>query len=220
MRISKRLIAISDFVDSNDKTIYDVGCDHALLDIYLASKYKNTFFYATDISRKCIEKANENIKKYNLEKRIKTDVNDGLQNINLNKNSTLIISGMGAHTIINILENCDITKIKKIIVQSNNDLEYIRRKITNMKFLIENEVTVFDKKHYVIISFIPGCRKYNSTELIYGPLLLKNIKENKSYFQYLYDKYNEIFHNIPFTKIKQRITVFQKVKKIKKLLQK
>lgn len=220
MHISKRLIAISDFVDSKDKTIYDVGCDHALLDIYLADKYRNTSFYAIDVSEKCIEKANQNIIKQGLESRIKTNVNDGLKNIKLKKNSTLIISGMGAHTIIKILENCDITKFKKIIIQSNNDLEYVRKRITNMNFFIENEISVFDKKYYVIISFVPGLKKYNSIEFFYGPRLLNNIEENRDYFQYLYDKYNSILKNIPFIKISKKIIIFLKVQKIKKLLQK
>lgn len=220
MPISKRLIAISEFVNSDDKMIYDVGCDHALLDVYLANKYKKSSFYAFDISRKCIEKANENIIKYGLEKRIKTSVNDGLKKIKVNKNSTLIISGMGGHTIISILENCDITKFKKIIIQSNNDLEYIRRKITSMSFFIENEVAVFDKKHYVIISFIPGYKNYNSKEFAFGPELLKNIDKNKEYFEYLHDKYNVILNNIPFVKIGKKIAIFLKIKQIKKLLRK
>ena len=34
MRISKRLKAITEFIDKDDKVV-DIGCDHALLDIYL-----------------------------------------------------------------------------------------------------------------------------------------------------------------------------------------
>lgn len=218
MRISKRLIDVSGFVDDTDKIIYDVGCDHALLDIFLANKYKNISFYALDISSKCIEKANENIIKYNLEDRIKTITNDGLKNIKIDKNSTLIITGMGAHTINNILESCDITKFKKIIIQSNNDLEYIRKKITSMNFFIENEISVFDKKYYVVISFIPGYKAYSSIELKYGPILLKNIVKNREYFQYLCDKYNEILKKIPFIKIRKKIAIFLEFRKIKKLL--
>ena len=34
MRLSKRLKAITEFVDKEDRII-DIGCDHALLDIYI-----------------------------------------------------------------------------------------------------------------------------------------------------------------------------------------
>ena len=40
MKISKRLKAISDFITDNSNVI-DVGCDHALLDIYLFNNKKN-----------------------------------------------------------------------------------------------------------------------------------------------------------------------------------
>ena len=220
MHISKRLKTIASFIDKDDKTIYDVGCDHALLDIYLANKYKNISFYAMDISPKCIEKANENIKKYDFTDRIKTIINDGLKNIELSNGSTLIISGMGAHTIINILNNCDIKKFKKIIVQSNNDLELLRRQIVSIGFLIKNEVTVFDKKHYVIILFTPGKGDYSVAEYVYGPELLKNINANRTYFQFLYDKYNQIYKNIPFLKVYSKLKLFFAKNKIKKLLKK
>lgn len=220
LRISKRLKTIASFIDKDDKTIYDVGCDHALLDIYLANKYKSISFYAMDISPKCIEKANENIKKYDFKDRIKTIVNDGLKSIDISNGSTLIISGMGAHTIINILNDCDIKKLKKIIVQSNNDLELLRRRIVNMGFLIKKEVTVFDKKHYVIMLFVPGEKDYSATEYAYGPELLKNINANRTYFQFLYDKYNQIYKNIPFLKVYGKLKLFFVKNKIKKLLKK
>ena len=41
MRISKRLKTISEFIDKEDKII-DIGCDHALLDIYIKENIKST----------------------------------------------------------------------------------------------------------------------------------------------------------------------------------
>ena len=40
MRLSKRLKAITEFVDKEDRII-DIGCDHALLDIYIKENIKN-----------------------------------------------------------------------------------------------------------------------------------------------------------------------------------
>ena len=40
MKISSRLKAISEFIDPKDRII-DIGCDHALLDIYLCEEYKD-----------------------------------------------------------------------------------------------------------------------------------------------------------------------------------
>ena len=38
IKLSNRLEAISSFIDKKDISL-DVGCDHALLDIYLSNKY-------------------------------------------------------------------------------------------------------------------------------------------------------------------------------------
>ena len=63
MKISKRLKTISEFIDDNCNII-DVGCDHALLDIYLFKNKKNIKLIASDIGEGPLEQAEKNIKKY------------------------------------------------------------------------------------------------------------------------------------------------------------
>lgn len=220
LKISKRLQSIAYYIDSSDKYIYDVGCDHALLDIFLAKKYKKTKFDAIDISEKCIESAKITINKYGCSERINAYANNGLLNIKLVKNSTLVISGMGTHTIIEILNNCDVSKLKKIIIQSNNDLELLRRYIVDLGFIINRECSIYDKKFYVIIEFIPGSLKYTNTEYILGPKLIVDKKINKDYFEYLFKKNKSIYRNIPFFKLRKKIALFKYLNKIKRLLKK
>ena len=47
MKISKRLRAIGDLIEDNS-FILDVGCDHALLDIYVVTNKKNVRAIASD----------------------------------------------------------------------------------------------------------------------------------------------------------------------------
>lgn len=220
MKLSKRLQEIASFIDDSDKKVYDVGCDHALLDIYLASKYKNSIFNAIDISEKCIENARIRIKKSGFEKRIVAKVNNGLKDFDIEENSTLVISGMGTHTIIEILNECDVVNFKKIIIQSNNDLELLRRHIVELGFIIKKEISVYDKKHYVIIEFIPGISEYNDDEYFFGPYLMQNSNKNKLYFSYLLTKYKEICKKIPIFNLKKKILIFLIIKKLKRLLKK
>ena len=56
MRLSKRLKAISEFINENDKVI-DIGCDHALLDIYLKETYQDIKIIASDIHEGAIKMA-------------------------------------------------------------------------------------------------------------------------------------------------------------------
>ena len=102
MKISKRLKAISNFITDNSNVI-DVGCDHALLDIYLFNNKKNIQLIASDIKPGPLEQAKKNIKKYKLDNVIETRISNGLNNIDKNEIDTIVISGMGAHTIVGIL---------------------------------------------------------------------------------------------------------------------
>ncbi|MCM1370482.1 MAG: class I SAM-dependent methyltransferase [Clostridium sp.] len=188
MILSKRLKTIADMVDT--KIIYDIGCDHALLDIYLSEK--ETYCIAIDISPYCIEKASKNIGN---NKYIKLLVNNGLQGIDIVNNSTVILSGMGVKTILDIING---KNIDNLICQTNKNIYELRKKVCSLGYYIENEKVIFDKRYYIIIKFKKGISNYNEKELHLGPILLKN--KTDIYYDYL--KYlkkiniNIRYHNI------------------------
>lgn len=218
MHISKRLREIANLIEPNDLFVYDVGCDHALLDIYLAQKFKKIKFLAIDISAKCINKSKENIESFKLENRIDTLVNDGLIGVDLMPNSTIVISGMGAHTIVDILSKTNLVNCKKIIIQSNNDLEYLRRQMVKKHFKIQNELVVFDKKYYVTMVFVPGIEKYNASDYRFGTKLLCDNKANQGYFKWLYDKEKKLLTKIPYFKFKKRWQIKKDLHGLKKVI--
>lgn len=191
MKISNRLKLIASMI-TNDSVV-DVGCDHALLDIYLTKLGKKCI--ATDISDKVLENAKKNINKYNLN--IKTIQTDGLKNVDIPKFSTVVIAGMGAHTIIDILKPK--YDIDELIIASNNDLYYIRKEIVKLGYYIDLEKSILDKnKYYVIIRFKKGKKRYNIKKYIIGDL-------DKEYYRYLYNKNSTIISKIKknsFKKIK------------------
>ena len=187
IKLSKRLEAISSLVPINS-SIIDIGCDHALLDIYLYQNKISTKIIASDINKNALSNAKENIKKYKLEKHIETRLGNGLDTLNEKDDiNTIIISGMGSHTITGILKNNlnKLKEIKTIIIQSNNKLEFLRKEITKLNYLIEDEIIIEDnKKIYTIIKFIKGNKKYTKKELYFGPILLN--KQNE-----IFKKYNK-----------------------------
>lgn len=188
IKISKRLEAISSLVPINSNII-DIGCDHALLDIYLYQKEISNKIIASDINNNALNNAKENIKKNKLDKYIETRLGNGLDTLNQEDNiDTIIISGMGAHTIVGILKNnrLKLKNINTIIIQSNTKLEFLRKEVTKLNFIIDDEMMVEDnKKVYTIIKLIKGKKKYNKKELYFGPILLnkkdklfiKNVQE-------------------------------------------
>ncbi len=194
MKLSKRLNAIADLVDT--KRVIDVGCDHGYLDIYL-TLYKNCSCLATDISSNAIKSCQDNIHKYRLDDKIETMVTDGIDNIKINKEDTIVLSGMGTNTIIDILSNKELSDT--IIISSNNDLEGLRRFIVSIGYYIDNEVYVIEHDiHYVIIKFMRGNKEYSDYDYILGPMVIKN----KDYRDYLLNKYHGILGKIPNEHVK------------------
>ena len=64
MKLPKRLNAIASLIEK-DTNVIDVGCDHALLDIYLTLQNKNKCI-ATDINENALNIAKKNIKNYKI----------------------------------------------------------------------------------------------------------------------------------------------------------
>lgn len=182
IKLSKRLEKIASFVD-NGASVVDIGCDHALLDIYLVLNKKDTKVVASDVNKNALNNAVSNIEKYKLTDKIDTVLSNGLESIDVTGLDTIIISGMGTHTMVGILYN-NLSKLKNIdtiILQSNNDIDFLRKKVTSIGYYIEQEVLVKDKKIiYTIIKFKKGHKFYSYKELYFGPCLLK---ENSSLFK-------------------------------------
>lgn len=194
MNISVRLKTLASLVKDNS-SIVDVGCDHGLLDIYL-TKYKNVRCIASDNKASCLNNAISNIKKYNLEDKIETKLTDGLLNLEIKESDNIVISGMGTHTILDILKTNRLSDT--LIISSNNDIKMLRTNVINLGYYIDCEIFIIDKnKPYVIIKFKKGTKKYSKSDLKYGPYLKNNIK----YIDYLIKKYNLIIKNIGKNKL-------------------
>lgn len=204
MRLSKRLKTIALLIPKKELVI-DIGCDHALLDIYL-SLYNENICIASDISEKALLMAKKNITKYHLEDKIKVIKSDGTSSINIDKNYNLVIAGMGTISILNIIKNSNYKYINSLIIQSNNDLYNLRREINDIGFIIDDEVVIKDKNiYYVIIKFIKGKKVYDNKELMFGPILLKK-KDNmtNNYFDYIYNKNLKIINQIKNSSEKEK----------------
>ena len=218
MKISKRLRAISEFIPDNS-FILDIGCDHALLDIYAVKTKKNIKAIASDINEKPLKSAKENIKKQGLNKKIKTVLKDGLDSYE-NGVDTVILSGLGTTTIIDILEKGkeNLIDIKRIIISSNNDYLKLRKSVSNLGFYIKDETIILDKdKYYPIIVFEKGIKKYKDLEYKYGPMLLKDNSDIfKSYLKQNKKKLINIYNNLSSKYLIKKLKIKKEIKFINK----
>ena len=193
IKLDDRLFSLVKYVNKCD-SIIDIGCDHALLDIYLIQEKVVNNIIISDVSRKALSQGINNINKYELNKYIDARCGNGLDVLKKSDSiDTVIISGMGSNTIIKILDNPYINKINKLIIQSNNDYYLLRKTLTKMGFIIQSEEAIeSNNKYYLNIIFIRGEKEYNINQLKYGV----NIINKDIYYNYLIKKNNNILKNI------------------------
>lgn len=183
-----RIETIYNLIDKEDKVI-DVGCDQAKLGIMLAKRKQNSI--ASDVSENVINRAKKDIAILELDEYIDLRVSDGLENIKENEADTLVLAGMGTHTMLEIISNTSL-KFKKIITISNNYHDILRSKMNEYNYKVEKEQIIKENnKYYNLIMFKKGQGKYTKKEIHFG---LNHIDEEKykEYLEYLKNKYLKI----------------------------
>lgn len=206
MKLSKRLSAVASLVDG--KKVIDVGCDHGYLSIYLTQLGLKCL--ATDISKKCLLKAIDNFNKFNLN--IDYMITDGINGIDIKQFDTIIISGMGTHTILKILKDKHLPDT--LVISSNNCIDFLRCEIVKLGFYIDDEVYIKDgRQKYIIIRFKKGQKHYNEFDYLIGPIL----KYNQEYLNDCILEYQNIIDKIENIHNDKRVYYGNLIKKIKEL---
>lgn len=220
-KLSSRLQKISDLTKENC-TFIDIGCDHGFLSIELAKKYPNAKIVASDINENALKNAKKNIQKFHLQDRISIIQSNGLENLSILDDTTIIISGMGSHTIVGILYQGykKLKKVNTLILQSNNDLDFLRSKVVRLGYFIQEEKLVKDAGIiYTVIVFKKGFRIYSKKDIYLGPCLRK---EKSSLFQEKVQddlkKMESFYPSIPKNHYEYRRKVKWKIKVLKSTL--
>lgn len=196
MHLSKRLLTLANMIPFGMEVV-DIGCDHALLDIYLTKKNTNKCI-AVDISQNVLKHAKANIEAENLENRIKIVQSRGLENVDVNDKTIIVIAGMGTSTILEILNHPKTKFLSQLIIQTNNEWERLRYTLSKRGFYLTEEQVIEEKnKYYVLMKWKKGRIHYTQKQCFLGPLLMKK-KENTKYFSYLLQKYQTIASKLPY----------------------
>lgn len=184
-----RLEKISSYISDNEKVL-DVGCDQALLSKILAKR--KIYSIASDLRPNIIENAKKNLT--TLEKEYITfSVSNGVPTI-LNEEYTLVLSGMGAHTILDILKNSNY-RFNKIITISNNNHDILRTEMSKLNYYVLEEEIIKEKgKFYNLIVFDNVKRDYSKEQILVG-INHKNKELLKEKNDYLIKKYTSILNN-------------------------
>ena len=182
MKLPDRLQTIVDLVPKNSKVV-DIGTDHAYVPIYLYLNNVTKNITATDISSNVLKSTYNNLKKYNLEDKIKLILSDGFKNVT-DTYDLAIIAGMGTHTIIDILKAKDLPKT--LIISSNNDHHILREYLNSINYTLSKEMAILDNnKYYLIMYYVYGKENLSKEEILFGK------SNNNDYYNYLQNKYSK-----------------------------
>lgn len=156
--LSSRLKACYSFVRQGDR-VADIGCDHGYLGITLLLNGVARSVIAADVNTQPLASAKQNAARFGAEDRMTFHLSDGAQNIPRDFD-TLVCAGMGADTMISILDAAPWLKTNqyRLILQCQSKRPELRKYLYQQGYAIQKESLAEDGK------FI-----YTVMEVIYDP---------------------------------------------------
>ena len=175
--ISDRLLACCNFVSPGDR-IADVGCDHGYLSIHLLTQGIARSAIASDLREGPLQSAVLNAEKYGVRDKMEFYLSDGVRNIPRDFD-TLVCAGMGAHTMISILEAAPWLKSARyrLILQCQIKTPMLRAFLSENGWRITEEAVLRDGKFlYTVMEVVyqPDYPRLTPGETYFPPALLEN----------------------------------------------
>lgn len=161
--LSSRLQTCYSFVRQGDR-VADVGCDHGYLGITLLSNKVASSVIAADVNPQPLASAKQNAHRFGTDDRMTFHLSDGVQNVPRDFD-TLVCAGMGADTMISILDAAPWLKSDqyRLILQCQSKRPELRKYLHSQGYSIQREALAEDGK------FI-----YTVMEVIYEPSEIKS----------------------------------------------
>ena len=168
--------------------LIDIGCDHGKISVAAVLEGRANRVIATDISELSLDKTRRLAELHNLSDRIDTRVGDGLNVINEGEGDTLLIAGMGAREIKDILHSSSV-KFEMYIFVPHQDTSLLREYLqANNYFIISDNKIKSKDKYYDIIQ-----AKQGKCFLTYKQVMLgSSAYDNNDYCEYLQYEYQRV----------------------------
>lgn len=158
MNLSKRLTAVASLV-TRGNIVADIGTDHGYIPIYLAQKGYTDMAFAMDVNEGPLQRAVENIARYNVSDKVVTRLSDGLNGLAPGEADSIVIAGMGGLLTIRILTDGENVahSAKELILSPHSDVNLVRTFLSENGYEIQEELIVCeDDKFYFILKVTNG----------------------------------------------------------------
>ena len=222
MKINTRLKKIGDLLPLSSYPL-DIGCDHALLSIYLVKEKGFSKVIAADNKEGPLKMARHNLKTYQVEDKVFLCQQDGLAAYQKGVDA-VTISGMGGLSINKIIDEGKryLKYINIFILSPNNYSLAVKRKLKRYGYYIALEDIVKEKnKIYQILVFKKGRKYYSYKELFLGPILMtKKEKLVKEYYEECLNDKKQLLAILPSSFTSKRRKVKKEIKYLEEVLDK
>lgn len=193
--LSNRLLACCTFIRLGDR-VADIGCDHGYLGIHLLLSGIAASVIASDVNEGPLQSAIVNAGKFGVRDRMQFYLSNGAENIPRDFD-TMVCAGMGADTMISILERAGWLKngSYRLILQCQSKRPELRQWLHNAGYRINRETLAKDGKFvYSIMEVLPGAGDPPSPGQTYlSPQLLEDAHP------LLPEYYQRVLHGVRLT---------------------
>ena len=142
-----RLLTCAKLVKGNKAV--DVGTDHGYLAVYLVENGICSSVVACDINEKPLESARRTVSLAGLQDKIEVVQSDGLDNVNKDGVTDVIMAGMGGELIVKLIDKCGWLKDKErpvnLVLQAMTKSQTLRKWLYDNGFYITRELACRDK---------------------------------------------------------------------------
>ena len=156
-QLDPRLSLCASFVPAGAK-LADIGTDHGYLPIWLAKTGRVIHAVAADLRPGPLERAKENVRKYQVEDIVELRLSDGLQAFLPEEADFIVIAGMGGETILSILEAAPWTNNARytLLLQPMTKAEVLRPWLSEHGYSFLRERLVLENRTYFPIMALRG----------------------------------------------------------------
>lgn len=192
----------------------DIGCDHGYVAKAMLESGKCQKAILSDISEKCLNKAQELLKDDILDGRAIAVVSDGFQN--LPQVELALIAGMGGEEIVHILSNAK-TLPESLVLQPMKNSTKVRATLLDLGYAVQKDYTFScGKIFYDVILAKKGKDFLTGEELEFGRTNLQ--EKPKAFIDYLKLQISNLttFANGKSVKEETKKEMLSKAEKLKK----
>lgn len=176
--LSPRLRGTAGLVPACDRLV-DVGCDHAWLAIHLVLEGRCPVAVASDLREAPAARARHNIVRAGLEGRIQVEVAPGLAGVCLQPGDSVVIGGLGAVEIAEILRAAlvglpSFPSVAAVVLQPQKSAPLLRNSLYRMGFHFVDEALAEERgRVHPILSVLPGepVPEPDPLDCLLGPIL-------------------------------------------------